>query len=158
MIRKQIALTTAVLLLLVCVNVLQWRSWIARSRALGQQSRKARTQTAMYNVAAACGIFQNEFGRWPASLAELQTNAKGVMYLDGAALDGWGAPIIYLRRVGTNPPVLVSYGADSAVDGDTNDGDFRMVLVATNVTSVTNALNAINGSTGREAKQEIDRP
>lgn len=127
--RTQFAVAIAGSLALVCAAVL---GLLAMLSVQTEELRVARTRVKMSAVAGACAAFYRDFGRWPESVGELRSNNKGLIYLDGNISDGWGTPIIYLRPVGTDAPALVSYGADAAVDGDTNDGDFRMTLVATN--------------------------
>lgn len=130
---RRIAFATILALSLCGFAFLAWRVLAASWKRQVQQGRMARTQAAMHAVALASDMFHKDFGRWPSSFAELQRNDKERLYISGTAVDGWGTPIIYIRPTGTNSPELVSYGADATVDGDTNDGDFRMTLVATNV-------------------------
>ena len=91
----------------------------------------AATRATLDACRAASLAFQKNLGRWPVALPELVNNTSGQMFFvppPGGFVDGWGAPLLYVRPAGTNGGMVVSFGRDGVPGGTGRDADITVTL------------------------------
>ena len=93
-------------------------------------SPKFLTQQLVYSVGAACRQYCLEFGKSPASLADLTNNPGGLMLMiwgKSGTNDGWGHPIRFVPYdAALGYGSVTSYGRDGRLGGTEIDADVEV--------------------------------